>query len=179
MSAGALPHIIDFRALAARGVRVSGYLKPENLHRLQSEICSADPAQVVAQFERDEMGRYVCELQVEMTVALPCQRCLEPMDVALSTGSKVAALWSETQANDLPDHLDPLVTEEDTDLWLMVEEELLLALPPYPLHEAIDCGEAVGRVIPESDDPVVDVAPERENPFAVLATLRDGGKKDS
>ena len=56
---------------------------------------------------------------------------------------------------------------------------MLLALPPYPLHPATDCAEAVGRVIQKRDGPVVDAVPVKENPFAVLAALRDPAKKDS
>lgn len=175
MSEGPLPHIIDFRALAARGARVQGHLTPDKLHRLSAAICDGSPAQVVARFDRDEMGRFVCDLAVEMPVRVACQRCLEPMAVTLAAESRIAALWSEDQAAGLPPEVDPVVTEEDTDLWLVVEEELLLVLPPYPLHDDPNCGAAVGRSHSSAEDAEpVDTGPRRDNPFAVLAALRDG-----
>ena len=174
MSAGALPHIIDFRALAAREARVEGILAPSHLTRLKASVDGAEAAQVCAQFSRDEMGRFVVALSVSMRVMMTCQRCLEPMHLDISSESKVAALWSDSQANELPDTLEPVVTGEETDLWMMVEEEVLLALPAYPLHADIHCAEKLGLGGQEqAEHNSAEGECKKDNPFAALAALRD------
>jgi uncharacterized protein len=174
MSAGALPHIVDFRGLASRGARVAGVVALEKLQRLSAAVVGAQgPAEVDIQFDRDEMGRHVATLKVSMQVEVECQRCLEPMPVTLEGNSRIAALWSESQIAELPEDVDPLITGEETDLWLMVEEELLLSLPPYPLHENANCATRAGRAMPESGQIADTAEPVRENPFAVLKALRN------
>lgn len=174
MSAGALPHIVDFRGLAARGAHVSGVLLLAQMERLSAVAIGADaPAEVAVQFDRDELGRYLAELRVRMPVQVECQRCLEAMPVQLEGHSRVAALWSESQGAELPADIDPLITGEETDLWLLVEEELLLSLPPFPLHDDPACAARAGRAMPESAAPDPEEEQPRENPFAVLKALRD------
>lgn len=173
MSVGALPHIVDFRGLAARGAHVSGVLPLAKLERLSAVVVEAEgPAEVDVQFERDEVGRYIAALRVDMSVKVECQRCLEPMPVTLSGHSRVAALWSESQGAELPTDIDPLITGEETDLWLVVEEDLLLSLPPYPLHEDPNCAVLADRAMPEVAEGTPDTKQTRESPFAVLKTLR-------
>lgn len=180
MSTGGLPHTVDFRTLAARQARVVGSVALEKLPRVQAAVCHAEgPARVSGVFERDPMGRYTCDISVEMPVAVECQRCLQPFSVHLTARSTLAALWTDAQASDLPPDVDPLVTAEDTDLWAVVEDELLLVLPPYPLHDDPACAEAVGRVVPESAKADDDVEAPKENPFAMLAALqRDGDQQN-
>jgi uncharacterized protein len=173
MSAGGLPHNIDFRALAAREVSLNGTLALEKMPRLQDAVHGArGSAAVVAQLRRDEMRRYTASLQIAMPVDVVCQRCLEPMQVMLEAQSEVAAIWTEAQCAELPESLDPLVTGEETDLWALVEDELLLVLPPYPLHDDVECGRASGRVTAPTSEGDAEAVASRENPFAVLEALR-------
>ncbi len=161
--------------MAAREVVIEGTLDVTRMSRLSDAIVSADaPAGVTARFYRDEEGRYILGLDVEMPVSVACQRCLAPMPAQLVSRSQLAALWSDDQAEYLPSRYDPLVTEAETDLWQVVEDELLLALPAFNYHQDESCGVATG--IQQKDSGVapddVGAAPKRENPFSVLAALK-------
>jgi len=79
---------------------------------------------------------------------------------------------TDTQAQNLPKDLEPFLTEDfSADLWSMVEDELLLVLPSFPLHERNECParEDLEAYEPETAQPVKVSA---ENPFSVLAGLK-------
>lgn len=177
MTLGALPHTVEVRTLAAQHVTVSGVLDAVRMPRLMAAIHSSEaPAIVEARFDRDEERRYVLDLSVTMPVAVSCQRCLDPMPVKLVAHSQLAALWSDDQAQHLPLRYDPLITGEETDLWQVVEDELLLALPAFSYHDDPDCGEVTGRSAPRTEpDTMPDAPQENDNPFGVLATLKKDG----
>ena len=50
----------------------------------------------------------------------------------------MACVWKDEEAAALPGRYEPLLVEEDANLREIAEEELLLALPAFPLHEN-DC----------------------------------------
>lgn len=172
MTTGALPHTVEVRTLAAREVCLQGTVSVERMPRLSQAIIGADgPAAADVQFRRDEEGRYLIVLKVAMPVQVACQRCLEPMSLALSADTVLAALWSDDQAPHLPSRYDPLVTEAETDLWQVVEDELLLALPPFSYHDHA-CGEAIEAPPSETDTDTQTGGGEKDNPFSVLAALK-------
>ena len=172
MTQGPLPHTIEFRSLAARGIVLEGQVEIEKMPRLKAAVHSAAaPAEVKAVFDRDEEKRYVVQIETEMAVELECQRCLEPMPYQLSNTTLIAAVWNDDQAKQLPGYLEPAVTADETDLWALVEDELLLALPAFSYHAEEDCGELVKQL--KAEQPVVaDEVEEKPNPFAVLASLK-------
>lgn len=174
MTLGALPHRVEARTLAARGVVVEGLLPATRMPRLNAAIVAADaPAWVQAQFRRDEEGRYIVQLSVQMPVSVACQRCLGSMGLELTSESQLAALWNDEQAEHLPSRYDPLVTGDETDLWQVVEDELLLALPAFSYHSDSHCGDATGVAQPGPARPDKTDTPVRDNPFTVLAALKN------
>ncbi len=60
------------------------------------------------------------------------------------------------------------------DLWQLVEEELLLALPSFNYHGDEQCGAKVGLAVAADDVEAVgaDTERDRSNPFEVLAALK-------
>lgn len=168
-----LPRHVEARSLAARGVALSGLLALAKLPRLAAAVVGADgDARVAADFGRDEEGRYVLDLHATLTVRVACQRCLEPMPVDIDAGSRLAIVWTDAQAAALPEHLEPLHTAEETDLWAVAEDELLLALPPFSYHDDPDCAQASGRAPTPEPDAAPPVA-DGNNPFDVLKKLKD------
>lgn len=146
------------------------------------------PAAYRLTFGRDERGMRVVIGEASLTVALPCQRCLEAVEIVLECRSSLALIESETQAESLPDDLDPLVVgpEELLRPLDVVEDELLLALPLVPRHpegrcaqataypdpgSLQDCGPGIGGGDTAPDNDPAD-AP-RPNPFAALAALKN------
>ena len=110
--------------------------------------------------------------QLNTTGALwqTCQRCLDPVAVSLAVDSELALLEDENHVALLDEGTEIILIDELTDdnkLWLlsMIEDELLVDLPLAPKHD--DCEMAVTEVgeLPEA-------VAEKENPFAVLASLK-------
>jgi uncharacterized protein len=74
------------------------------------------------------------------------------------------------EAESLPDEYDPLMLEDallhPIDL---IEDELILAIPPAPRHPEVEC--AV-KLADYQDEPEVETPGAEDNPFAVLASLK-------
>lgn len=175
MTHGALPHTVEVRTLAARSVVIEGPVEGTRMPRLSSATTETlEPASVSCEFSRDEEGRYVVDVRVAMRVLVPCQRCLEVMTVNLEAHSLLAAVWNDEQAQALPARYDPLITEGETNLWQLVEDELLLALPAYNYHSDRRCGEHNGSSL-GGETSAVDASPpeEKVNPFSVLVALKN------
>jgi DUF177 domain-containing protein len=171
-----LPATLDVRKAAARGVSVSGTLKPLDLQRFRPLLASDDGAvEAELTFSRDEENRHVIHVAVEADVTVTCQRCLEPMSQHLISENLLAVMWTDEQAAHLPRHLDPLiVAEEACSLWELVEDELILAMPPFSYHDTEDCRESIaGFSVPVPEEVT---AVEKPNPFNVLAQLKPGNK---
>ncbi len=175
MKKGSVPQSIEVRALAARQVTLAGGLDAIRLPRLAEAVRALDtPADVSAEFKRDEAGRYVLDLTVNMVVQVACQRCLEAMLLTVSSATRLGIVWTEEQAQALPSGAEPLVTGDETNFWQVIEDELLLALPPFSYHAATDCAEQTGRVMrPEVDLPVIEEEDSGNNPFSALMGLKD------
>lgn len=113
------------------------------------------------------------QLAAHLEVTLQCQRCLQPMTGLLQIERHFRFAADEAEALRLDEETDDdvLVISREFDLHELVEDEMILALPIVPRHDA--CPEPL-RVADAS-------APAggenvRPNPFAVLARLKEGGK---
>jgi uncharacterized protein len=144
-------------------------------------------------------------LTLNTTVLRTCQRCLQPVSLPLALGRDFLFAPTEAQAQAWDaerEDADALVLSKSFNLLELAEDELLLALPLVPRHEA--CPEPLGapaagrarrgvygRAAGEAtrsgpDGPGVpggrsdaggtgqssSEEPERDNPFAILAQLK-------
>ena len=173
MSIEPLPKTLDMRKAAARGVSIQGTLKPLELQRFGELLASTDGTiEVKLAFQKDEENRYVVDVDLQAKVAATCQRCLESMPVELEGSNRLAVVWTDDEARHLPRHLDPVVSEEVGDLWEMVEDELILAMPSFSVHSDENCNEYLAGLAPASPEEEADSG--RSNPFDVLAQLKPG-----
>lgn len=169
MSNVELPAIVDPFKFTDQGVTLSGSVKASSLGRVaallwDSGLTSGD-VMVQLQFLKDDEYRRVISGQLQATLEVQCQRCLGPMAVDVQSAFELAVVLNDEQAALLPKRLDPVMVEgTELNVHAVVEEELLLSLPTYPLHEPGACSAEQ----PESGEAVA-AQPERENPFAVLA----------
>ena len=173
MSTGALPNRADLRKLATHGAQVDARISLKTLPRVAQAVLSEEAEiGVELKFDRDEQGLYVIEGDVNGTVDMTCQRCMQAVAVELSSHFNLGVVWDDDGAKALPSYLEPLVASaEPFDLHVLVEDELLLSLPFSPYHDTDVCqgGEYQQQ---QSAVAEADKAPKRENPFAVLEQLK-------
>jgi len=108
-------------------------------------------------------------LAARTTMPMVCQRCLEPVDVDIDFSREFRFVATEAQAEleDDQSEEDVLVSAPDFDLLALVEDELLMSLPPSPKHQR--CPRPVKLAVADKD---FVVAEEVVNPFAVLGQLK-------
>jgi len=168
MLRGAVPRHADLRKLAAAGGAISGSIPLAALERVRDELATdAGDVEIDLRFGIDEEGYRVVEGTVSATLELVCQRCLESVSVPVSSELHLAMVWSEDEIPSLPSRFEGLVVGTDpVDLFEVVEEELLLALPLVPRHEAAQCGAPRGSGSHDALEPVA-------RPFEALARLKN------
>jgi len=178
------PHRLDLPALCRQGAVLQGQWPQQALARLAEGLLPmpGDAAPPPVRWRAEGQLRPVqggepalwLTLQATTTVALECQRCLQPMAEALQVDRRLRFVADEDEAARLDEESDDdvLAFSGRLDLQALVEDELILALPLVPRHE--HCPQPLALLAPAApaDDPV---PAERPNPFAALARLRAGG----
>ena len=159
-------------------VQISGRLPVKHMGRLTEVVLeNSEDVEVLLEFERSEEHVPVMKGTVKATLKLECQRCLQPMDLAVDNAFCIAFIHagrvlSQGDAEDshISEHCDPYeVEDENLCLIDVIEDELLLLLPQVPMHQEPPC-----VIKTEFGDEVTEnTAEEKENPFAVLASLKD------
>lgn len=164
-----LPRLIEPRKFAGQSVSIAGLVPSDQLERLVNEGVSAGQIDVHLDFGADDEKRRVVLGKVAAELQVQCQRCLEPMMLPVAVDVAWAIVWDEEQAKKLPSRLEPWIAGEGPeDLYVMIEEELLLALPTAPMHST-DCLPADLLV---AGEPPAQVEPEKNSPFGALAALK-------
>jgi len=139
------------------------------LPRLKSRIAGlGGSVRGTVRFGR-QAGFAVAELSLAGTARLQCQRCMQAMELGIGSTTNVALILAEADAAEVPDELEPVLARLGRiSTGELVEEELLLALPIVPLHEAP--GECA---VPPAAPLVADEMPEHvtQRPFEGLAEL--------
>lgn len=111
-------------------------------------------------------------LACEGSAWLQCQRCLQPLRVPLEVDRSFRFVRDEqaAEAEDLDSEEEVLALARRLDLRVLVEDELLLALPLVPRHEV--CPQPLP--LAQDPEPLPQPLEERPNPFAKLAELKRG-----
>ena len=166
-----LPDYADPWRLCALGKAYEGAVLLADLPRLAPLLTSTEgEAAFVLAFGTDSDGRPTVRVRVRASLALQCQRCLGSMQHAVDAQTTLAVVSGQEEAERLPDEVDPLLVEEPRlALRSIIEDELILAIPPAPVHEHADCGVDLGTVNAEDAARSGTQAEVSENPFAALA----------
>jgi uncharacterized protein len=172
MNQGLFPVRVDTLQSVDKGTVYSGSIDVSELERLQDFLQDKrGQSQVEIKFGRDEQGIPLlsghCQAQVRMT----CQRCMNPVEVELSTDFELGIAFSDEQAKHLPKQYEPVIAERnDIELLPVIEDELILSLPMYAYHTECDENELVTKAEEVVPVPVETEAPN--NPFSVLEQLK-------
>lgn len=173
MSKSELPERVDAYKLADQGPQIlEGVVPSTRLARLTDAVLSLDVEFTAAlSFSRDAEQRRIVAGDVSGQVVLECQRCLQPVSVALNGQFTMAVVYNEEMAKALPADIDPLMLLPDEPLVVadLVEDELLLCLPMHAMHDEGEC-QIQTEFAP--DDSEVEEAPVKDNPFKVLESLK-------
>jgi uncharacterized protein len=163
-----LPDRLDLYAAAEAGRLLRGRLELARLVRALPQLESTEgELEVSLELGRDDDGTHYLAGRAQGKLTLLCQRCLEPMDYPLDVTFRLGLVHSQEQSQGLPDRYEPLlITDEPASLAEVLTDEVLLALPIVPLHS----GASTCR--PPATDNQTPASSQRENPFAVLAQLK-------
>ncbi|MFM9880618.1 MAG: YceD family protein [Burkholderiaceae bacterium] len=170
---------LDVQAFALAQAALSGTEALGQFPRLAAECRpGAAPASAVEIFWQargeqrsgnDGVPQTWLVLQAQAQVALTCQRCLEPVDTALQVDQayRFVAGTAEAEAQDDVCEEDVLALATDLDGLALLEDELLMALPLSPRHEACP------QQLPHAAAHAGAQLPEKAHPFAALQVLKD------
>jgi uncharacterized protein len=172
MSTSPLPRHADIRKLASSGTVLEGSIELASLGRVALVLAEdTGIATYRLEFGVAEEGILTVEGVLEAVVRVQCQRCLETMDLPLSSRFLLGAVGDDERARTLPKRMEPLlVVEDEVDTLAIIEDELLLCLPFVAYHAPDACDREVGY---SSREAYPELAEEpKKNPFDALAALK-------
>ena len=171
------PTRLDLKTLAHSGSEIAGSDMLSKYERLSQEargLAADSPLEWSARGEIRSAQTGEDQVWLHMTarvsVPLVCQRCMGAMDVALDVSPSFRFVATEeiALAQDEDAEEDVLVFSREFNLAALIEDELLMALPLIPQHEA--CPTQVK--LSAADAGFDQTLPEKTNPFSALAKLQ-------
>ncbi len=136
---------------------------PRLFEMIETESAEQQAVEVRFEFSLNEFDCQQVSGTLKTCLVVQCQRCLETMELPVAVNFKLLVDADEQMAR--ASGLDCIDSDEGyLDLFDLVEDEIILAVPLITVHEREDCNE----YWPDSVDDTV----ERDNPFAVLKGLK-------
>jgi uncharacterized protein len=198
------PARLDLAKLAQAGTPVSGEFDVQARDRLAQVQDTSGPAaqrkvswtaRAELRSQRGGAKQTWLNLEVKTNLVMQCQRCLEPVDIAVDIAPWFRIVADEATAAALDaeiEDVDVLAADGPLDLLTLIEDEILLSLPAVPMHEtcpraipmtyvAVPAGSAtalpgVFDAAAGTDSTPGDEQPE--HPFAALAALKLAPRKN-
>lgn len=169
---------LDVRRFAEEGAELGDSTPLASYGRLQAEAEGGGADRAVRWHAQGELRNPLhhqpevwLSLKADTVLPLVCQRCLQPVDVPVAVDRLFRFVADEAQAaaEDDASEEDVLALSRSFDLAELVEDEILMAMPPAPRHEV--CPQPVKMSVEDPD--FAAAGAERENPFAVLGKLKN------
>jgi len=154
-----IPVHIDYIRFTDKRMTLEGEAGHERMPRLLASLeadngqimdtgdeSRAEKSKVVSfqlHFDQDSMGIRHVRGRVHSRVQLICQRCLEAMEFELESTIKLAFVRSEFEmkrAEEAGYDAYQVEDREKVNIYTLLEDELLLAMPLIPMHEESGCG---------------------------------------
>lgn len=175
-----LPQLLDPRRAVALGSHFEGEARLSEFARLSPllEECRGSAIYRLG-FGVDVQGLPVMTGSVSTTLTLCCQRCNGRLLLPVDSRWTLALVDGIDEMANLPEAYDPLLVDNPLMRPLdLVEDELILALPPIPRHAEGSCGVSRPECLSGYPTPWVNggvaAAEEktRPSPFAELGALK-------
>ena len=155
--------VIDSLAFAREGSSLQGELPVAGLIRvLDMLVDSTGALSYRVQGQMGPRNRPQLVLQLDGVLSVRCQRCLEGIDYPVRVCSLLEMVKDEeelTQEEIEDDSRDFLVAQKELDVVELIEDEVILDLPPALRHESCTLPEAGQKT-------------EKVSPFSVLKSLK-------
>ncbi len=196
-----IPQRIDYHRYTEQGVKLDGIMSKtecdKDLPRLNEAIIdNTGDIHYHLAFDTDVLGNRYVTGQVKAQVVLQCQRCMDDFKLDLKCDISIAFVKNEFEQNQAEDSgydIFWLETKQLFDPRVLIEDELLLALPQIPMHLESEIGLACDVTVQiigdksnlteeshiNTDDTMTGDTMnsaeqnDKENPFAILKQLKN------
>ena len=152
---GPLPEFVDPFRLAGQQIRMNGVVPVAAMARIAALVRDdSGMVEVALRFRMSASGVPRADGRVRMTAHLRCQRCLDPLDLELAPELKVAFTDGGEAAGraELAAGYEPMECGGRIGLTAIVEDEILLALPDFPMHQTGPCTVARAADTPNPEE---------------------------
>lgn len=166
-----LPISVDPVRAAQKQLELDAHIPKSFLNRLaESTISIQSDIDTTFSFDIDKQKLRIFHGKASVEVELICQRCNEPMLYHCEAEFTYCPVHNQEQENNLPDAYEPIYYDEngEVNLYQVVEDELILALPQIAKHAIEDCQLGAYEVTFGE----IDEEEQRPNPFDALAKLK-------
>jgi uncharacterized protein len=127
--------VIDGLQFARAALERRGVVSLERLPRLAQSQCSTEGLEYRLRGGRAGNGKPCLWLSVRGSMELPCQRCLDPIQIAIAIDAELQLAETVREISEADDEIDRVLASRRMDVALLVEDEVILALPMAPRHE--------------------------------------------
>ncbi len=154
------PGVIDGLQFARGAQEKRGSLGMERLPRLAQMQCSTPGLDYRIRGGTADHGELSLRISVTGRMQLVCQSCLGPLSIPIAVDVELQLAESERKIEEADDEIDRVLASRTMEVAWLVEDEVILALPMVPRHDA--CG-AAGSVVRA-----------KGSPFSALMALKRG-----
>lgn len=169
-----LPLTIDPVLAAHKGLEYNGFYTSDQLIRVAEYVDSIDSdVDVFLLFRTDEEHRVFVKGYASVDLTLTCQRCCHTFSYHLKTAYCFTPVTGEAyhQLSEIYRETYDFIEMNESgelDLMSMIEDEMILSIPAFPVHENEDCHllstTMVFGSLPEET--------KESHPFSVLSHLK-------
>ncbi|RUO81360.1 23S rRNA accumulation protein YceD [Idiomarina tyrosinivorans] len=167
-----IPVQVDPVKCAVKRAQYDGVVPAQTLKRFQELLLepSQDPIVEIG-FGTDPQGLMFFSGKASVEASVKCERCGEPLAVAIEAQFAYAPVTQKQTAEDFPEAYEAIEPNEFGEIALhgLIEDELILAMPLVPKHEPSEC--SVDRDAMTWGEIDEEAEAKSENPFAVLQEL--------
>ena len=113
----------------------------------------------------DKNGKPKIQVTIKGTINLHCQRCLGGLAHVLDIQTAILLVENESELSRLvgTESVDGILAASDTNVFALIEDEIILSLPISPRHREDECS---------ASELTNSYSIGKKHPFATLATLK-------
>lgn len=156
---------------------ITGQVPVEQLKRLLPQLRPPyGELQASLAFSKAKGRDFWVALELSGSLCLTCQRCMQDFALPVKISGEYMLCQDEDKADALVPEQDTVVLEQgNLNIFNMIEDELILFLPPIAMHELSECP-SKAYMGPQGENNDKECKSERH--FGILASLKDKQTKN-